>query len=77
MREIIARFDDENETAFVYGEEVGELIRCKDCIYFTEYCRIVDGVTSNHVCSRKREIDGTMHRVKADDYCSWAKSKEK
>ena len=53
-----------------------ELVRCKDCIYFTEYCRIVDGVTSNHVCSRKREIDETMHRVKADDYCSWAERKE-
>lgn len=55
---------------------VSELIRCKDCIYWEEYCRIVDGVASDHVCSRKREIDGTMHRAKADDYCSWAKRKE-
>ena len=53
-----------------------KVIRCNDCKYFTEYCRIVDGVASNHVCSRKREIDETMHRVKADDYCSWAERKE-
>ena len=52
------------------------VILCKDCIYFEEYCRIVDGVASDHVCSLKREIDGNMHRVKANDFCSWAKRKE-
>lgn len=49
------------------------VIRCRDCIYWKRYCRIVDGVTSNHVCGRKRELDGLMHRSKADDFCSWAK----
>ncbi len=65
----------EEYTSF-YGEPITELIRCKDCIYWEEYCRIVDGVASDHVCSRKREIDETMHRAKADDYCSWAERKE-
>ncbi len=52
------------------------VIRCKDCIYWKRYCRVVDGVTSHHVCGRKRELDGTMHRSKADDFCSWAERKE-
>ena len=52
------------------------VIRCRDCIYWKRYCRIVDGVTSNHVCGRKRELDGLMHRSKADDFCSWAKRKD-
>lgn len=61
-----------------HGKEVEftKVIRCKDCIYWEEYCRIVDGVASDHVCSLKRELDGTMHRVKADDFCSWAERKE-
>lgn len=52
------------------------VIRCKDCVYWKEYCRVVDGVTSHHVCSKKRELDGLMHRTKADDFCSWAERKE-
>ena len=61
---------------WTWAEPKGKLIRCKDCIYWEEYCRIVDGVASDHVCSLKRELDGTMHRAKSDDYCSWAKRKE-
>lgn len=81
MKEYIVHAPDDNkiaveEYASFYGEPITELIRCKDCLYWEEYCRIVDGVASDHVCSRKRELDGTMHRVKADDYCSWAKRKE-
>lgn len=56
--------------------DIAPVIRCKDCIYWEEYCRIVDGVASYHVCSLKRELDGTMHRAKSDDYCSWAKRAE-
>lgn len=52
------------------------VILCKDCIYWKRYCRVVDGVTSNHVCGRKRELDGLMHRSKADDFCSLAERKE-
>lgn len=52
------------------------VIRCKDCIYWKRYCRVVDGVTSHHVCGRKRELDGAMHRSKADDFCSWAERKD-
>lgn len=61
---------------WTWAEPKGKLIRCKDCIYWEEYWRIVDGVASDHVCSNKREIDGAMHRVKADDFCSWAVRKE-
>lgn len=61
---------------WTWAEPKGKLIRCKDCKYWEEYCRIVDGVASDHVCSLKREIDGAMHRVKADDFCSWAERKE-
>ena len=80
MKEYIVHAPDDykiavEEYSSFYGEPITELIRCKDCIYWKEYCRIVDGVASDHVCSRKREIDGTMHRAKADDYCSWAKRK--
>ena len=53
-----------------------ELIRCRDCVFWRNYCRVVDGVESDHVCSKKRELDGLMHRTKADDFCSWAKRKE-
>ena len=74
---------ESNDFHFNTSEAVDELgdvykpvILCKDCIYFEEYCRIVDGVASDHVCSLKREIDGNMHRVKANDFCSWAKRKE-
>ena len=51
------------------------VIRCKDCKWWKEYCRIVDGEVSDHACSLKRETDGNMHRAKADDYCSWAERK--
>lgn len=53
-----------------------ELIRCEDCVFWKYYCRVVDGVESDHVCSIKRELDGLMHRTKADDFCSWAERKE-
>ena len=53
-----------------------EVVRCKDCVFWKYYCRVVDGVESDHVCSIKRELDGLMHRTKADDFCSWAKRKE-
>lgn len=78
-------FEDSGKSeVVVFAKEIDEaptvdavpVIRCKDCIYWEEYCRIVDGVASDHVCSLKRELDGTMHRVKADDYCSWAERKE-
>lgn len=52
------------------------VIRCKDCKWWKEYCRVVDGEVSDHICSLKRETDGNMHRAKADDCCSWAERKE-
>lgn len=52
------------------------VIRCKDCVFWKNYCRVVDGVESDHVCSKKRELDGLMHRTNADDFCSWAERKE-
>lgn len=74
LKEKIVRY--ETDGSIVKGYDAGELIRCKDCIYWKRYCRVVDGVTSNHVCGRKRELDGLMHRSKADDFCSWAERKE-
>ncbi len=59
-----------------YDLAKAELIRCKDCVFWKNYCRVVDGVRSDHVCSKKRELDGTMHRTKADDFCSWAERTE-
>lgn len=61
MREIIARFDDEDKKPFVYGEEVGEIIRCKDCKY-REY-----GYCNLYL---------SFYRITADmDYCSRAERK--
>lgn len=61
MREIIARFDDEDKKPFVYGEEVGELIRCKDCAY-------------NHDGECWGFGDG--HLVNDEDFCASAERKE-
>ena len=77
MKEYIFEIEEEeiDEAEVFYGwirNHSRELIRCRDCIYWKRYCRVVDGVTSNHVCGRKRELDGLMHRSKADDFCSWA-----
>lgn len=52
------------------------VIRCKDCLYWRNYCRVVNGVTSHHVCGCKRELDGAMHRSKANDFCSRAERKK-
>ena len=82
MKEIIVKIDSINLEIIndfcegEGGEQPAELIRCKDCIYWKRYCRVVDGVTSHRVCGRKRELDGTMHRSKANDFCSWAERKE-
>lgn len=76
MREYIVSTDKEYEFEMGRFEELQELIRCKDCVFWKNYCRVVDGVRSDHVCSKKRELDGTMYRTKADDFCSQAERKE-
>lgn len=76
MREyIFERPDEAEDTAKRDANYRGELIRCMECIFWMRYCRIVDGVVTNHVCARAREIDGTMHRANANDFCSWAERK--
>lgn len=81
MKEIIVKIDSINLEIIndfcegEGGEQPVELIRCEDCIYWKRYCRVVDGVTSHHVCGRKRELDGTMYRSKANDFCSGAEKK--
>ena len=64
MREIIARFDEENKSAFVYGEEVGEIIRCKDCKYWQ--CD-----DSESYCDELGIFNTDMN-----SYCSYARRKE-
>ena len=73
MKEVIVNAED---LVCLNKEKLQELIRCKDCVFWKYYCRVVDGVESDHVCSKKRELDGLMHRTKADDFCSWAERKE-
>lgn len=77
LSELIDLIDSEDpKTIEVHGKTYTQVIRCKDCKWWKEYCRIVDGEVSDHACSLKRETDGNMHRAKADDYCSWAERKE-
>lgn len=84
MREIIARFDDEDKSAFVYGQEVGEIIRCKDCHFYKEdnlQCMMHDGDTcewyENDFCSlaeRKYAVTLTRGRAKAKNVAKGKKA---
>ena len=53
-----------------------ELIRCKECKYCIDYCRIVDGYETKYACKLKREQDGLAYRISEDDFCSKAEPKE-
>lgn len=55
---------------------VSELIRCKDCKHCLDFCRVVDGVTTDYACALKKDIDGCQYRVEGEDFCSWAVRKE-
>lgn len=65
MREIIARFDEEDKSAFVYGQEIGEIIRCKDCKYYKKKY----GVCNAYITFNPGKKD--------DDFCSMAERKGK
>ena len=67
MKEYIVSTDTAYEFEMRRFEELQELIRCKDCVFWENY---------DHVCSKKRELNGTMHGARADDFCSWAERKE-
>lgn len=64
MREIIARFDEEDKSAFVYGEEVGEIVRCNDCKHYR-----------NNKCDQLSLLIFLLGNDE-DDYCSHAERKE-
>ena len=72
---VLAIVDESTGEYKLVSDDVIQVIRCKDCVYWKRYCRVVDDVTSHHVCGRKRELDGTMYRSKANDFCSWAERK--
>lgn len=76
MKEIIARFDDENQTAFVYGEEVGEIIRCMDCKHFEwNHWENVNGtplIVAHGICTKW----GDGCKTSKDGYCFLAERKE-
>lgn len=38
MKEIIIAYDENTKASPVMGDWVGELVRCKDCIYWDEEC---------------------------------------
>ena len=56
--------DSENSKEFVYGERIGELVRCKDCInWWSEERQCKDEM-------------GFARHWNADDYCSNGKRRE-
>ncbi len=54
------------------------VIRCKDCKYCRDYCRIIEDVKYEHACALKEECGYPygQFRVSEDDYCSRAERKE-
>ena len=53
-----------------------KVIRCKDCKHCLDFCRVVDGVTTDCACALKKDIDGCQYMVEGEDFCSWALRRE-
>lgn len=65
MSEMIVKFHCDERGISRSWDEVGELIRCKDCKYY--YNTDPESIpTANIICSQMHE----------DDYCSYAERKE-
>ena len=69
MKEYIVSTDTAYEFEMSRFEELQELIRCKDCEYFSE-----DSWNDTFYCGLGSV--GNCQTVKEDDYCSWAERKD-
>lgn len=67
MKEIIIAYDENTEASPVMGDWIGELVRCKDCVYWQDNN---DGYP--HIGCKWRE-DETPD---PDDFCSAGERKE-
>ena len=67
MREVIVRFENQNvDPAYVVGEPVADIVRCKDCIHMNAfsdctnpYAIYYKQVADDDFCSRGERKGGT------------------
>lgn len=69
LKEKIVRY--ETDGSIVKGYDAGELIRCKDCKYFTR-----DTITGVTIPGSEYCIFTMNNRIEEDDFCSRAERKE-
>lgn len=61
----ISEYNSYNPPNYIWTDNTGEIVRCRDCKFFkTKDCKI--DITTQDV---------TIQRVKPDDYCSYGKRK--
>ena len=66
--EKIVIFHHDERGAVRTWSEVGELVRCKDCIFGYKYFDIINGITDSWI--ECRNPDGLNRDVSCDGYCS-------
>ena len=63
--------DEYNPPSYIWRDNTGEIIRCKDCKYFTR-----DTITGVTIPGSEYCIFTANNRIEEEDFCSRAERKE-